>query len=241
MEILKALLPLIRPNECILKEEWFWAMLQFFTVVVSFIFIARQLVVQTKANAVQADAYELQAKANALQADAYALQAKANLLQADSYAIQANAHVIQTLGSLHSRWNSEAMIRSRLKVCSDWLDGGLKLDGADEFVSEFLEELGLYFQMAAVPDKVLWSTMSWYVENYFHIFLPHIKKMRRVYKDELFYANFERMYMNMKEISVARESPLLGLTKKQLRLFAEKEKTLALELLRLLDGANRNL
>ena len=91
-------------NELIatLKEEWFWAMMQFAVVAGTLLLIYLQVRVQTA------------------------------------------SHVVQTLSTIQTRWNSEAMVRARNKICSDWLVGERTFDGVDEYVAEFLEELGTY-------------------------------------------------------------------------------------------------
>ena len=145
--------------------------------------------------------------------------------------LQTKTHIIQTLAVLHNRWNSSLMLRARQKACNDLLEGKTKFDGADEYVAEYLEEVGLYAQIGAISDDVLWSTMSYYVENYYLMFAKGIELMRAEYGDKLFYTNFQKLHTGMQAISARKGLPMLGVTDEQLKKFAEIETTLALKLL----------
>ncbi len=42
-------------------------------------------------------------------------------IQTKQAEIQTTSHIIETLGIIHSRWNSESMIRSRMNICNAYL------------------------------------------------------------------------------------------------------------------------
>ncbi len=152
--------------------------------------------------------------------------------------IQTAAHVVQGLNTIHSRWNSESMLRARHKVCSDWLIGKRNFDGVDEYVAEFMEELGIYLQMKAVPDSAMWEAQSWYVEHYFCMFKEGIKNVRSLHKDENLYIQFEGLYKRMNEVNRKKRSPAFEREESELKRFAESEVQLTKAFLHLQEGSS---
>src|SRR5688572_9877878 len=74
--------------------------------------------------------------------------------------VQTSSHVVQTLGAIHVRWTEKAMLRARLRVCEGYLAKESEFDGVSEYIAEYLEELGGYIMMKAVPAEVMWEAHS---------------------------------------------------------------------------------
>jgi len=137
--------------------------------------------------------------------------------------VQTASHVVQTLATMHSRWNSESMLRARLKVCTDWIEGRRDFDSIDEYVAEFMEELGNYLHMKAIPARVMWEAQSWYAEHYFCMFRDGILKIRGFYHDPNLYAQFERLYGTMNRLNRSVGSPAVDRADGDLLRFAQSE------------------
>jgi len=178
-----------------LRESWFWAMMQFFVIAATLILIYLQVRIQTAAHVVQTEAH----------------------------VAQTAAHVVQALTTIHNRWNSEPMLRARHKVCSDLLEGRRDFDGIDEYVAEFMEELGIYVQIKAVPADSMWEAQSWYIEHYYCIFKNGIENMRARYKDPSLYNNCKALYERMNEISRQKGVPVFERRDDELKRFAGNE------------------
>lgn len=147
--------------------------------------------------------------------------------------VQTATHIVQTLSVINSRWNSESMMLARHKVCSDWLNDTHNFDGVDEYVAEYMEELGIYIRINAVPDKTMWSAQSWYIEHYFCMFREGIINMRKIYKEDTLYKNFEDLYKNMQKVSRDYEVPNFERGVDELNRFAKTEVLLTKEFLKL--------
>jgi hypothetical protein len=172
---------MIDNTQPMLKEDWFWTMMQFFVVAATLILIYIQVKIQTA------------------------------------------AHVVQALSTIHNRWNSETMLRARLKVCSDWIAGKKEFDGVDQYIAEFIEELGIYVQTGAIPANAMWEAQSWYIDHYYCMFKDGIEHVRKDYKDINLYSQFESLYKKMEEISRRNNSPAFIREGEELKRFADNE------------------
>lgn len=152
--------------------------------------------------------------------------------------VQTAAHVVQGLNTMHSRWNSESMLRARHKVCSDWLIGKRDFDGVDEYVAEFMEELGIYLQMKAIPDSAMWEAQSWYIEHYYCMFKDGIEHIRNRYHDANLYIQFEGLYKRMNDVNRRKNSPAFKREDAELKRFAESEVQLTRAFLHLQEGGS---
>ena len=186
-------------------NEWIWAMIQAIVVLITLPLIYRQVRIQTE-------------------------QVK---VQSDQVRLQTATHVVQTLGAIHSRWTEDAMLRARHSVCSRYLAKTLTFDGVSEYIAEYMEELGGYVQMRAVPQEVMWGAQSWYLEHYYCMFKDGIRAMRQSYHDETLYSNTERLFNDMRSHSKAEGAPSAERGPDDLRRFAESEVLVAAAFLNL--------
>jgi len=152
--------------------------------------------------------------------------------------VQTASHVVQTLTTIHSRWNHECMLRARLKVCSDWLAGNGGFDGVDEYVAEFMEELGHYVQIKAIPKKAMWEAQSWYIDHYFCMFRDGIRNVRQSLHDKNLYTRFEELYAAMVVINGREGSPAVTRADADLKRFAESEVQVTRAFLQLREEPN---
>ena len=150
--------------------------------------------------------------------------------------VQTASHVVQSLSTIHTRWNSESMLRARHHVCSKWIVGDRDFDGVAQYVAEFMEELGIYLRMRAVPVREMWEVQSWYVEHYYWMFKAGIEQYRQTYKDENLYTQFEALFGRMNKMNRKRRSPHLPRNETELTAFAQTELALAEAVLKLKAG-----
>ena len=163
------------------QTEWFWSMIQAIVVLVTLVFIYRQVRLQTA------------------------------------------THVVQTLGAIHQRWAEDAMLRARHSVCSRYLAETFEFDGVSEYIAEFMEELGSYVKINAVPPDVMWDAQSWYIEHYYFMFKVGIDLVRKNYHDETLYSNTESLFSQMTAHSKLVGAPSVERGPNDLRRFAENE------------------
>jgi len=136
---------------------------------------------------------------------------------------QTAAHVVQTLTAIHARWNEKSMLRARLHVCTTWVEGKEPLDEIGAHVADFMEELGAYVIIKAVPPKAMWESQSWYIEHYYCFFQNGIASERQSYHDKNVYANLDLLFKEMSRISKRRGSPHLQRGRQDLDKFAQEE------------------
>jgi len=113
------------------------------------------------------------------------------------------------------------------------LDGKREFDGVAEYVAEFIEELGIYLRIRAVPAREMWEAQSWYIEHYYWMFKPGIEQVRQCYKDQNLYTQFETLFECMNDLNRKRLSPAFQRGEQQLNAFAESEIALADAIIRL--------
>lgn len=147
--------------------------------------------------------------------------------------IQTAAHIVQTLSNIDTRWNSEIMLRARLKVCSNWISGEKKFGEIGIYIAGFMEELGVYVQTGAVPPKFMWEAQSWHIEHYYCMFKDGIEHLRELHKDINLYTQFESLYKKMNEINRENNSPAFIRREEELNRFANGEIELSKSLLQL--------
>lgn len=151
--------------------------------------------------------------------------------------IQTAAHIVQTLSNIDTRWNSEIMLRARLKVCSDWIAGEKKFGEVSIYIAGFMEELGIYVRTGAVPSEFMWESQSWYVEHYYCMFKDGLEQLRELHKDINLYTQFEDLYKKMNEINRKNNSPAFFRREEELKRFANGEIELSKAFLQLREEA----
>lgn len=157
--------------------------------------------------------------------------------------VQTASHVVQSLSTIHARWNSESMLRSRHYVCSKWIVGDRDFDGVAQYVAEFMEEMGNYLRIRAVPVREMWEAQSWYVEHYYWMFKAGMEQYRQTYKDENLYSQFEALFVRMNKMNRKQGSPHFPRNEAELTAFAQAELAVAEAVLKLKadsrGGSNR--
>lgn len=146
--------------------------------------------------------------------------------------LQTASHVVNTLTTINTRWNSEAMLRARYIYCHSWQAGKRDFDSIAEYVAEFLEELGNYIELGAIPKDVMWAAHSWYIEHYYFMFKSGLEYIRRKHNDTTLYLNFESLFVCMIGISRSKGAPHEK-NEKELMAFAEDEIEIAKAFLKL--------
>jgi hypothetical protein len=141
--------------------------------------------------------------------------------------VQTASHVVQAMTTIMSRWNSEALLRARRRVCQQWLSGNREFDGVSIFVADFMEELGIYLRIRAVPVREMWEAQSWYIEHYYWMFHPGMIQSRKDTKDQNLYTQFESLYGRMNDLNRKHRSPTFERGEQELRVFAESEVAVA--------------
>ena len=197
-------------------SEWFWAMVQAVVVLITLPLIYRQITIQTEQVRIQTDQVRV---------------------QSDQVRLQTATHIVQTLGAIHQRWTEDAMLRARHSVCARYIANSLTFDGVSEYIAEYMEELGGYVQMNAVPRDVMWGAQSWYLEHYYWMFKDGIVAIRQSYHDETLYSNTEALFNDMRAQSKAQGAPSAERGPADLRRFAENEVLLAAAFLNLQTDA----
>jgi hypothetical protein len=152
--------------------------------------------------------------------------------------VQTASHVVQSLSTIHSRWNSESMLRARRHVCSNWINSHRDFDGVAQYVAESMEELGIYLRIRAVPDREMWEAQSWYVEHYYWMFKTGIEQYRQTYKDENLYLQFQKLFARMNEMSRKQHSPHFPRDEQELAAFAKAELAVADAILKLKSSSH---
>jgi hypothetical protein len=137
--------------------------------------------------------------------------------------LQTATHVVQTLAAMHQRWSEDSMLRARYSVCARYLAGDKAFDGISEYIAEFMEELGGYVKMGAVPVGVMWDAQSWYLEHYYPMFKAGIESTRQTYHDVTLYSNMESLFLQMSKHSAEKNAPNPERGEGDLRRFAQSE------------------
>jgi len=137
--------------------------------------------------------------------------------------VQTASHVVQSLSTIHTRWNSESMLRVRQHVCSKWINGSRDFDGVAQYLAEFMEELGTYLRIKAVKDREMWEVQSWYIEHYYLMFKKGIEQYRQTYKDESLYSQFQLLFKRMRKMDRKQHSPHFSGSEQELMAFAKTE------------------
>lgn len=137
--------------------------------------------------------------------------------------LQTASHVVQTLGAIHHRWSEDAMLRARHTVCKRYIEGDVTFDSVSDYVGEFMEELGTYVKINAVPPDVMWDAQSWYVEHYYCMFKAGIEQTRQANHEDTLYQDFQDLFAILKNQSKRKGAPSVDRGPADLRLFAEDE------------------
>ena len=137
--------------------------------------------------------------------------------------LQTASHVVQTLGAIHQRWSEDAMLRARNTVCKRYIEGDVTFDSVSNYIAEFMEELGTYVKINAVPSEVMWDAQSWYVEHYYCMFKSGIEQTRQTNHEDTLYKDFQDLFGTLKEQSKKKGAPSVDRGPADLRLFAEDE------------------
>lgn len=121
---------------------------------------------------------------------------------------QTASHVVQSVLAIDERWNSEYLQSIRHEVCSEWKGDNKKFDGACEVIAEFMEDLGTFLKIKAIPADVMWEVQSWNIENYWMMFQPGIVELRGELKEpKTLYSGFETLFDKMVEIGDQKSAP----------------------------------
>lgn len=137
--------------------------------------------------------------------------------------LQTSTHTVQTLEAIHQRWNEESMLRARYAVCDRYLKSEHSFDSIGQFITEYMEELGIYLKLQAITPDAMWDTYSWYIEHYYSMFKNDISKERIETKEQHLYESFESLFIQLKAISSKKGAPDANRTTEALRRFAEDE------------------
>jgi hypothetical protein len=146
--------------------------------------------------------------------------------------LQTASHVVQSLSTIHTRWNSESMLRVRQHVCSRWIKGNRDFDGVAQYLAEFMEELGNYLRIRAVTDRDIWEVQSWYIEHYYLMLENGIEQYRQTYNDESLYLQFQFLFNRMRKMDLKRHSPHFSGSEEKLMAFAKLELAVASSVLK---------
>lgn len=147
--------------------------------------------------------------------------------------LQSASHVVHALNAIHARWNEDAMLRARHAHCSAWLSGDREIDPVADYLCEFIEELGSYLKIGAIPAEILWDAHSWYIENYYFLLHDSLVARRESFNDRTLYQDFERLFEVMRAINVRRGAPSDAKSEEEQRQFAEGEVRVTQAFLRL--------
>jgi hypothetical protein len=115
--------------------------------------------------------------------------------------IQTASHIVQSVCAIQERWHSEYMQRVRFDVCTRWKKNNRDFDGACEQSAEFIKELGTFLRTKAIPKDVMWDIWSWNIECYWAMFKEGIAKLRKDYKDDTLYTEFEKLFISMSKMN----------------------------------------
>ncbi len=91
-------------------------------------------------------------------------------------------------------WNSEALLRARLAVVDSSEDAETDLEGYEDVVAIFMEDLGAALYAGQASEEHIWNYYSYYVEGYWQILQPKIAFYRRKTNDCTYFERFERLY-----------------------------------------------
>lgn len=130
------------------------------------------------------------------------------------------------------------MLRARHAVCDRYLRSDLAFDSVSDYIAEFMEELGNYVKIKAIPPAVMWDAQSWYVEHYYSMFKAGIEERRQIYHEELLYQNFQDLFDLLKQQSKKHRAPSADRGPEDLRRFAEDELRVTSAFLQLQAGGS---
>ncbi len=112
---------------------------------------------------------------------------------------QGSANAMQRLSTLHDRWNSERLIRARLKLAIALRhgagDGLAPLLGP---ITDFFEDIALLEASGHVSRREIWIDWNRTIEFWWGVLEPEIRKQRAQYPGE--FARFEGLAERMVEL-----------------------------------------
>ena len=151
------------------------------------------------------------------------IQTRQTQIQTKQFEIQTASHIVQTLHVIDERWTSQAMLQARKHVCDTYLNNEFVMDGLAHLIAEYIEKLGVYLEIEAVPKPVMWETYSWYIEHYYRIFTDGIQELRRTYHDDALYRKTEFLFKAMRSIEEENGFAKAGEGIEDLKRFAQEE------------------
>lgn len=107
--------------------------------------------------------------------------------------IQRRSHALQAMFALDGRWHSPEMVRARQAVCIRNTAEVIPLEGEEDFVARFFEDLGSYVYRGSLPLPFVWTTYSYEIDHYWTILEPAILRLRTETGDPTFFGLFERL------------------------------------------------
>jgi len=119
---------------------------------------------------------------------------------------------LQTLTELYKEWNCKEMRKARCAACSvlpfDYSSDILNFDdkrlNKTEGVLEFLERIASYYKEKVLTIDLVWETIGFYIERYFHYTRVAIPEIRRRWKDVNLYEDIELLYKELMKMNIAR-------------------------------------
>ena len=112
---------------------------------------------------------------------------------------QGSANAMQRLSTLHDRWNSERLVRVRLKLAI-----GLRHGGGEAVapllgpVTDFFEDIALLEARGHVSRHEIWIDWNRTIEFWWTVLEPEIRRQRVHYPGE--FERFERLTERMVEL-----------------------------------------
>jgi hypothetical protein len=108
---------------------------------------------------------------------------------------------ISHLNFFRREWNSEPLLRARLAVVQNSSREEPDLEGYEDVVASFLEDLGAAIRVGQVNTEHVWSYYSYHVDGYWMILRPKVEFYRQKTQDKFYFKGFEDLQKLSERIS----------------------------------------
>lgn len=138
-------------------------------------------------------------------------------------AAQAQSNMLQTLGTLSSRWESEEMKKFRKVVSERYGQNMLQIGMAEGGVLGFFEDIGIFLKRRALDAEIVWDNYSYYIEHYWPLLEPNVRRYREQTNSITWFINCERLYGQMLRYSRKKRIKVKPKTEAEMKKFVRGE------------------
>lgn len=101
---------------------------------------------------------------------------------------------ISHLNYFREVWNSDPLLRARLAVAEKTDQENSDLEGYEDVLATFMEDLGAAISVGQVNTEHVWSYYSYYIDGYWLLMKPKVIFYRKHTSDPSYFEGFEALH-----------------------------------------------